>query len=265
METETDLSTGAGVIPILRAWDETGSPLRDGFLGREGGISTGPFASLNLSYWVGDDVRAVDANWERLRAQVPELKLVARVNQVHGNVVHVATRETASSRPKADGIVTAEPGVMLGIFTADCVPILMIDPKRKIAGALHAGWRGALSGIVQSGIRAMTSLGAHIDDIRAATGPSIGSCCFEVDAALAERFTKEIKGSVRHARAGRPGKAYLDLRAIVKDQLLGAGLADANISAVGRCTRCASDRFFSRRGADGKITGLQMSFVGFAR
>jgi len=220
---------------------------------------------MNLSYWVGDDARAVDANWERLRRQVPELNSVARVNQVHGDIVHVATRETSSSRPKADGIVTADPGVMLAIFTADCVPILMIDPKRKIAGALHAGWRGALSGIVQSGVRAMTSIGAHIDDIRAATGPSIGVCCFEVDVALAERFASQIDGSERHARAGRPGKAYLDLRAIVKDQLLGAGLADANIIAVGPCTRCASDRFFSRRAACGKITGLQMSYVGFAR
>ncbi len=265
METETELSTGASVIPILRAWDETASPLSHGFIGREGGVGAGPFASLNLSYWVNDDARTVDANWERLRGQVPELKSVARVNQVHNNIVHVVTRENASSRPKADGIVTAEPGLMIGIFTADCVPILMIDPKQKLAGALHAGWRGVLAGIVENGVRAMTSLGAHIDDLRAATGPSIGPCCFEVDAALAERFASEIEGSERHARLGRPDKAYLDLRAIVKDQLLGAGLTGANITAVGPCTRCASDRFFSRRAAGGNITGLQMSFAGFPR
>ena len=110
---------------------------------------------MNLSYWVGDDYHAVDANWERIRREVPELKLVARLNQVHGNVVHAATRDTAVLRPAGDGIVTAEPGVILGIYTADCVPILMVDSKRKIAGAFHAGWRGIIADIAAAGVRAM--------------------------------------------------------------------------------------------------------------
>ncbi len=219
---------------------------------------------MNLSYWVGDDARAVDANWQRLRREVPELELVARLNQVHGNMVHIATRDTAAIRPPADGSVTAEPGVMLGIFSADCVPILMVDAKRKIAGAMHAGWRGVIADIAGAGVDAMAQLGARASNICAAMGPSIGPCCFEVDADLGDRFGCEIAGARQHVRAGRPGKAFIDLRAIVRDQLERAGLAPTNITSVGPCTRCASDRFFSRRAAGGKITGLQMSFVGFA-
>ena len=261
MDAHTEPSSGAGTISILRAW--TDSAICHGFVGRTGGLSTGAFASMNLSYWVGDDERTVDANWKRLRYAVPELGIVARLNQVHGNVVHAATRETASLRPAGDGLVTAEPGVMLGIFTADCVPILMVDAKRKIASALHAGWRGVLADTAGVGVRAMEKLGARVSDIRAALGPSIGQCCFEVDVDLADRFSREIEGTHTHTRAGRPGKAFIDLRAVARDQLERAGLDAANIASVGPCTRCTSDKFFSRRAAGGKITGLQMSFVGF--
>ncbi|MGH7923439.1 MAG: peptidoglycan editing factor PgeF [Candidatus Binatus sp.] len=262
MDTQTESSPDTRALEIIRAWPETA--VCHGFIGRAGGVSTGAFASLNLSYWAGDDERAVDANWQRVRHKVPALETVARLNQVHGNVVHAATRGTAALRPAGDGIVTAEPGVMLGIFTADCVPILMVDAKRKIAGALHAGWRGVIADIADAGLRAMVKLGARASDIRAAMGPSIGQCCFEVDAELGDRFGREISGARNHTRAGRPGKAFIDLRAVVRDQLERAGLAAANIESVGPCTRCASDQFFSRRAAGGKTTGLQMSFVGFS-
>ena len=262
MDDHTEPFRNSGAIEILPAWPD--ASICHGFIGRSGGVSTGAFASMNLSYWVGDDERAVDTNWKRLRREVPDLKLVARLNQVHGNVVHAATRDTAGLRPPGDGIVTAEPGVMLGIFSADCVPILMVDSKRKIAGALHAGWRGVIADIADAGVHAMVQLGAHASDIRAAMGPSIGQCCFEVDADLGDRFSREIDGASNHTRAGRPGKAFIDLRAIVRNQLERAGLAPANIASVGPCTRCSSNRFFSRRAAAGKTSGLQMSFVGFA-
>jgi purine-nucleoside/S-methyl-5'-thioadenosine phosphorylase / adenosine deaminase len=249
-------------IPILRGWDDPN--VCHGFAGRLGGTSEGPFASMNLSYWVGDDDRAVDANWERLRHQTPMLKAVGLLNQVHGNVVHAVTSDTIKLRPAGDGMVTAERGLALGIFTADCVPILMIDPKRKVAGAFHAGWRGVQADIAAAGIHAMVQLGAETAEIRAALGPSIGPCCFEVDAALAERFAREIAGAEGHSRAGRPGKVYLDLRGIVRDQLGRAGIARERITDAGPCTRCAADRFFSRRAAGGSVTGLQLSFVGFA-
>jgi len=262
VDIQAESSRDSSVLEIVRAWPD--ASICHGFIGRSGGVSTGAFASMNLSYWVGDDERAVDTNWERIRREVPDLKLVARLNQVHGNVVHAATRDTAALRPAGDGIVTAEPGVMLGIFTADCVPILMVDSKRKIAGALHAGWRGVMADIADVGVRSMVKLGARATDIRAAMGPSIGQCCFEVDAELGDRFSREIPCASNHIKAGRPGKAFIDLRAVVRDQLERAGLAPANIARVGPCTRCASDRFFSRRAAGGTTTGLQMSFVGVA-
>jgi len=264
VDTHTESSRDSETaIPILRAWTDDDA-LRHGFIGRAGGVSTGAFASMNLSHWVGDDERAVDSNWARLRREIPALDLVARLNQVHGNDVHAATRDTAGLRPAGDGLVTAERGVILGIFTADCVPILMVDTKRKIAGALHAGWRGVIADIAAAGVRAMLQLGADASDIRAAMGPSIGPCCFEVDADLGDRFCREIPGAGQHINVGRPGKAFIDLRAVVRDQLERSGLAAANIASVGPCTRCAADRFFSRRAAGGKMTGLQMSFVGFA-
>jgi polyphenol oxidase len=262
VDAQTESPPNSASVEILRAWPDPS--ICHGFIGRSGGVSTGAFASMNLSYWVGDDDHAVDSNWDRLRREVPDLKLVARLNQVHGNVVHAATRDTAALRPPGDGLVTSEPGVMLGIFSADCVPILMVDSKRKIAGAFHAGWRGVISDIAGAGVHAMTELGARVADIRAAMGPSIGQCCFEVDAELGDRFGREIEGARNHTRAGRPGKAFIDLRAVVRDQLERAGLSPANIASVGQCTRCASDHFFSRRAAGGQITGLQMSFVGFA-
>jgi polyphenol oxidase len=271
----TESAPDSNPIEILRAFPD--DLVCDGFVGRTGGVSRGPFASLNLSYWVGDDRASVDSNWERLRRKVPALKLgaVGLTNQVHGNAIHIVARKTAADRPRGDGMVTAEPGVILGIFSADCVPILMIDSKRKIAGAFHAGWRGIIADIATAGVAAMTKLGAHASDLRAALGPSIGPCCFEVDTGLADRFAAEVVGARSHTRAGKPGKAYLDLRGIVTDQLVRAGLAatvgkaenvgiSASIGKVGPCTRCASDRFFSRRAASGQTTGLQMSFVGFS-
>jgi hypothetical protein len=262
MGAQTESLPDSNAIPILHAW--TDASVCHGFIGRLGGVSIGAFASMNLSYWVGDDERAVDTNWKLLRSVVPDLKIVARLNQVHGNVVHAATRDTAALRPPGDGIVTAEPGVALGIFSADCVPILMVDAKRKVAGAMHAGWRGVIADIADGGVRAMVALGAHRSDIRAAMGPSIGQCCFEVDAELGDRFGRDIAGAHNHVRAGRSGKAFIDLRAVTRDQLERAGLAPTNIASVGPCTRCAPDRFFSRRAAGGKTTGLQMSFIGFA-
>jgi polyphenol oxidase len=263
--TQVESQSHAGAVPVLRAWDDRGTDHAPshGFLSREGGVSRGAFASMNLSYWVGDERAAVDENWRRFRTVLPRDATVARLNQVHGAVVRRVTRENAAERPAADGMVTAEPGIILGIYTADCVPILLADRSARIVGAIHAGWRGIIAGIPGAGVRAMIELGGAPERIAAALGPSIGLCCFEVDAQLAERFAGEIPGSAAHSRSGRAGKSYLDLRAIVRDELVRAGLTDANISGVGPCTRCASDRFFSRRAAGGATTGLQMSFIGF--
>jgi YfiH family protein len=247
-------------VPVLRAWDAPG--LSHGFFSRIGGVSSGAFATLNLARWVGDEPAAVDENWRRVRPIIGEASAVARVNQVHGAAVRIVTHANVSERPPADGMVTAEPEIALAIFTADCVPIIAHDRERRIVGAFHAGWRGILAGIVEQGIDAMCSLGAHAQDLHVALGPSIGPCCFEVDADLAARFACAVAGADRRTRDGRAGKAFLDLRGIVLDKLERLDVDAARIATVGPCTRCAMDRYFSRRGAGNVTTGLQVSFIG---
>lgn len=232
-------------------------------MGRLGGVSRGPFASFNLAGWIGDDQHAVDENWCRWGCAHPGMTPV-RSNQVHATRIRTINTGGTSCLEDADGMVTAAAGLALCVFTADCVPILLIDPERRIVGAVHAGWRGTLRNIAAEGVRAMVALGARYETIEAALGPAIGICCFEVDAELADRFVAKIGFARSHRRAGRVGKAYLDLRAINRDQLREEGLAAERITGAGPCTRCANDRFFSRRASRGSTSGLQMSFIGFA-
>ena len=246
---------------MIRAWNLP--HLVHGFLTREGGVSRGSYASFNLGEGVGDDPEAVNANWERWHGAFPNLR-VARLQQVHGKIVHVVGAEHPGQRRVGDGMVTDVPGVALAVFTADCVPMLLTDPEAGIIGALHAGWRGTLAGIAREGMNVMAALGAQQDRVRVALGPSIGSCCFEVDAELAERFVSQAPSAAACSRSGRPGKNYLDLRGIIRQQLHEAGVVDDSIVDVGPCTRCDSDRFFSRRAARGAPTGVQMSFIGMS-
>jgi len=236
--------------------------LTHGFMSRAGGVSIGSYATLNLAEAVGDDAAAVRANWDRFRAAYPGMR-VARLTQVHGNAVLAVDADYDGARREGDGIVSATAGIAAAIFTADCVPILMVDEQARVVAALHAGWRGTIAGIAGEGVRAMAAIGARSQTIRAAMGPSIGPCCFEVDAELADRFSHTIPHAHRHTRAGRPGKACLDLRGIIRGQLEREGLDPAAITSVGPCTRCANHAYFSRRAAGGAVTGLQMSFIGF--
>ncbi|MGH7931873.1 MAG: peptidoglycan editing factor PgeF [Candidatus Binataceae bacterium] len=233
-------------------------------MGRSGGVSGGRYQSFNLARWVGDEPSAVAENWRRFGAAYPAARTVARLQQMHGTTVHTIGAAWDSERREGDGMVTAAAGMTLGIFTADCVPILMVDAERRVCGAFHAGWRGTLGGIVAAGVCAMAALDARPQALRAAMGPAIGGCCFEVDAELVGQFACEIPGAREHTRPGRTGKAYMSLRSIIRDQLERAGLRREAIVCVGPCTRCGNDRFFSRRGGGGVATGLQMSFIGFA-
>jgi YfiH family protein len=204
----------------------------------------------------------VAENWRRWQMMYPTMAAV-RSNQVHGARVRKITRADAASVEDADGMVTAVAGLALCVYTADCVPILMVDPERRLVGALHAGWRGTLRNIAAAGVAAMVRLGARRETLRVALGPAIGRCCFEVDHELVDDFARAFPASARHSRAGKPGKAYLDLRAINCAQLSAEGIARQNLMQVGPCTRCANAQFFSRRAVPGGTSGLQMSFIGF--
>ena len=148
-----------------------------------------------------------------------------QVHQVHRNRVHVVDRHSRGITAVADGMVTAAPNMILAILTADCVPILLFDADAGVAGALHAGWRGVIADIVSAGISAMASIGARPERIRAALGPAIGACCFEVDIELARRFEAEIADARRHVRQASDEKAFIDLKGLVRDQLVREGLA----------------------------------------
>jgi YfiH family protein len=232
-----------------------------GFTSRDGGVSTSAYRSLNLARWVGDETAAVAENWRRWQAVYPQMS-PAILHQVHGIEVQTIDHSYGLAWATGDGAVTRERGIALCIFTADCVPILLADAEHGVVGALHAGWRGILANIAAAGLRAMAALGARRSAIVAALGPAIGSCCFEIDEELAARFADQIPCAPRHTRRGPPGKAFLDLRAISAAQLAEGGVQAARIQQSGPCTKCASDRYFSRRAASGARTGLQMSFIG---
>jgi YfiH family protein len=243
----------------LFAWKDP--RLSHGFLGRIGGVSRGPFAELNFSYLIGDDQEAVDENWRRLRELLPGASRIARLHQVHGDMVRTVTASDDGIVGQGDGLVTSDAGVVLCVLSADCVPILMADGEAGVVGALHAGWRGVFADIATAGVRAMTAQGASPSRMRAALGPGIGDCCFEVDEELAQRFRQRFPNAANHVRKGKPGKGFVDLKGILVDRLIAAGLAHDAVISVGPCTRCAADRFFSRRAsADGR-TGLQLSYI----
>jgi polyphenol oxidase len=247
-------------FPLVRVWNLP--RLVHGFMTRRGGASRGSYYSFNLADGVGDDPKAVSANWTLWHTAYPHLRVV-RLQQVHGNRVHPIGLADKGAHKIGDGMVTDVPGIVLAIFTADCVPVLMMDAEAGIVGAVHAGWRGTLAGIANEGVKAMTALGARSYQIRLAMGPSIGSCCFEVDADLAGRFVSHLPEAAACCCAGRSGKKHLDLRGILRWQFREAGVSADSIMEIGPCTRCNSDRFFSRRAAGGAPTGLQMSFIGF--
>jgi len=179
---------------------------------------------------------------------------------VHGKTVCVVTPENFSEKPEGDGMVTADAGIMLAVASADCVPILMMDAAAKIVGAIHAGWRGVIAGIAEAGVRAIESLGAKPRDLRAALGPSIGQCCFEV--AKASRIDLHARWKARSITRARDGRANRTSTCVASSRInsCARGIPRESIMNVGPCTKCANDRFFSRR-ADAS-SGLQISFIG---
>jgi len=248
-------------LPTLRvpAWQDIRG-LVHGFCGRRGGASRGPFGELNLSFRVGDADEAVRENWRRVVASTGRNpSAFATMQQVHG--AQIARVEAPGEAPEVDGLVTAVSFLALSVLTADCVPILFLAPSRRVIAAAHAGWRGTVAGIAPRMIESLKSgWGVGVTDVLVALGPAIGGCCYEVGLdvidALEERWGTTVSGAV----ARRNGhKAMLDLRHANRDLLRQAGVAEANITSVGPCTRCTPTDYFSYRA--GGATGRQLSFI----
>lgn len=222
--------------------------LPHGFLGRRGGVSVGECAGLNVGYGSNDDPEAITGNRRlAIRALHPEAEL-ATVHQIHSAEVVVADQAwPQGERPRADGMVTDTPNLLLGILTADCAPVLFADHEAVVVGAAHAGWRGALAGVTDATIEAMEQLGARREHIHAAVGPCIAQPSYEVDEAFRARFLHADPDNERFF-AGDSGKPHFDLEAYVVHRLIAAGIDE--IEALNLDTYADSTRFFSFRRAN---------------
>jgi hypothetical protein len=222
--------------------------VQHGFFTRRGGVSSGIYASLNCGPGSRDDAANVTEN----RARVAELlgaepgRLIT-IFQKHSADAVVADRPWQDGKtPEADAIVTAKPGLAIGILTADCAPVLLCDGGARVIGAAHAGWRGALSGIVEATVAAMTKLGAKPERITAVIGPAISQKAYEVAADFVERFlAAEPDSAAFFITDEGSGEPHFDLPGYVGERLARAGVG--GITDLGLCTYCEETRLFSYR------------------
>jgi len=284
--------------------------LRHGFSTRPGGVSSVyGGSSLNLGWTKEDEPASVVENRRRFLAavvgetEIDPLRTLVGVRQVHSAIAHTVRQEEGAFEGKlatadgkavleGDGLITDVPGVMLGVGTADCVPVLLADVSKRVVAAFHAGWRGTVARIVEQGVRRMRQeYGSRPEDLVVAIGPSIGACCYSVGDEVRTEFetnflyANELFREVNHpepwrtqdapsteniSHASEPAtKIHLDLWEANCRQLLDAGLDEAQITVVGHCTACLRDahgamRYFSHRSEHG-IAGRMLNVIGTAR
>jgi len=222
--------------------------IRHGFFTRDGGVSDGLYRSLNCGFGSGDTAERVAENRAQAMAtlDLPPAALVG-VHQIHSaEAVTVETPWPPAANPRADALVTARHGVALGILTADCVPVLFADAEARVIGAAHAGWKGALGGVIEATVAAMVRLGARPGTIHAAIGPAIGGTSYEVGPEFPDRFLAQDAANARFFRpAARHGHFLCDLPAYVEDRLRRLGCGAIENSGLDTLTDEA--RFFSYR------------------
>lgn len=226
-------------------------------------MSKGPFASLNTSLSVGDAADDVAENVRRLSAALDATpSQVLTVHQVHGTTVLEATRPGEGVVGEADALLTRTAGLIVGVKTADCLPILIEDRRSGAVAAVHAGWRGVIGEIVLRTLERLISAGASLDTLFVAVGPAIQACCFEVDGDLPARFSSAFGPEVVTPRPGKE-RVHLDLSLAVRRTLERAGLPPTHVDVLPQCTRC-DERFFSHR-RDRGTTGRHLSVIRCAR
>lgn len=231
--------------PFLKA--RTLEGVHHAFFGRQGGVSEGVYATLNCGPGSKDSLEAVLENRRRATAALaPGVKLVT-LYQIHSaEAVTVTEAWDIPQNPKADAMVTNRPGIALGILTADCAPILLVDPEARVIGAAHAGWGGALAGVTDSVVAGMLRLGARRESIRAAIGPCIRQPAYEVGPEFEARFSQADPENRRFFTASeRAGHWQFDLPAYVVHRLRQGGVEQAE--DLGVCTYSQGEEFFSYR------------------
>ena len=249
--------------------------VRHGFSTRLGGVSGGRYASMNLSFTRGDNPADVRENFGRICAAIGvEAEHVVVSAQEHHTVLYNATAADCGrgiTRGRGytdiDGLLTDEPDVVLCTQFADCVPLFFVDPVRRVVAASHAGWKGTAARIGEITVKRMCSdYGCDTGDILAGIAPSIGPCCFEVDAPVAQQFAALPECGQNGAgciREDGGGKFHIDLWEVNRRILLSAGLQPAHITVTDLCTRCRPDVFWSHRAA-GKERGSLAAFIAIA-
>ncbi|WP_404286188.1 peptidoglycan editing factor PgeF [Microvirga sp. RSM25] len=223
------------------------SGIRHAFFTRQGGVSDGIYASLNGGIGSSDEPAKVQENRRRMAAALgAKHDALISVHQVHSPDAVIVEGPWRGERPKADAMVTATPGLALGITTADCGPVLFADAEARVIGAAHAGWRGAVTGVLESTIAAMERLGARRATIVAVLGPTISQKAYEVGPDFIRRFAEEAPGHVRFFKeAEKPDHAMFDLPGFIGARLEAAGVGE--FSNLGLCTYSDEERFFSYR------------------
>lgn len=244
------------------------------FSTRNGGVSSPPFNSLNLSVNEGDRPESVRANLSVITRELGvSSESVAFMRQVHGDTISVLD-SVPESPPEADALIVTRPGVFAAVKTADCLPLLLFDARRRLAAAVHVGRRGAVLRIARKTIGTMNSqFGSRPDDLTAIMGPAIGPCCYEVDEPVLAPLRSAVPNCgayVRKVVVEEPSfgrvtlreSIRLDLSGLTRRELIQAGVSEGAIHELGYCTACRPDLFFSYR-RDGAKTGRQMALAGF--
>ena len=219
--------------------------LRHGFFGRRGGVSDGLYDSLNCGLGSGDDLEKISENRRRVSEAIGSGQPLLTCFQIHSaNVVTVDEPWEWKNSPEADALVTNKPGMPIGLLTADCLPVLFADTRKKIIGAAHAGWKGAFGGVLEATIASMKLLGAT--EIIAAIGPSIGQQSYEVGPEFYARFMEQGTGNaVYFLPSEHAGHYYFNLAAYAQARMSAAGIAQSNILAYDTCS--LENEFFSYR------------------
>ena len=247
----------------------TAPPLGDlphGFFGRADGASKGAVAGLNCGLGSGDDPEIVAANRRVAADALIKDAPLASVYQIHSADAVIATEAwPIEERPHADALATNVPGLLLGIVTADCAPVLFADRQAGVVAAAHAGWRGAIGGVTDAAIAAMIRLGAQPKNIAAAVGPCIAQKNYEVDPAFPDPFLEEDPENARFFIEGPAGRPHFDLESYVAARLAGAGVG--RVWLAGLDTYASEDRFYSYRRATHRAEpnyGRQLSLIGLS-
>jgi polyphenol oxidase len=241
------------------------SGFRHGFSTRHGGLPGIAGSSLNLGYTHWDFPDRVNANRQRLLAALNlDPARLATLHQIHSDRVHIITEvQDQWNQTEGDALITQVQDLAIAVQTADCLPVLIADPVRRIVAVVHSGWRGTLARILQKTIQEMKhTFNSNSANLVTAIGPGIRACCYEVGEDIATLFDREYPGACLTTPVNaRPGKFFLDLPKALQIQLSQAGI-ELNSCDIGVCTRCNTHEFFSYR-AEGKNSGRMMAIIGF--